>query len=491
MNADAGHKMAAAGAYQREKYSSCQAFAPPLLMLPVSAKTRHQSFSGSIMKTVLVMLPRLILMIDRTPFNLPCTASLSMGVLLFYGMLASAAPVGNIPYKELRLFSDIYANINQHYVEEVEATQIIEGAIRGMLRGLDPYSVYLTEDQYKNLKIGTTGKFGGLGIEISMDKGYIRVTAPIEGTPAYRAGILSGDLIVQIDDKSVDGMTLSEGVELMRGKVGTQVTLMISRGGRPPFAVTLTRAIIKRESIKNVLLDDNIAYVRISNFQVKTGQELRHALATMQQQIKGASFNGIILDLRSNPGGVLNEAIEVSDVFLDSQKLVVYTRGRTADSIHEYKTRNVQQYAEVPLVVMIDSRTASASEIVTGALKDHQRATVMGMKSFGKASVQTIHPIDKTRALKLTTARYYTPVGNMIHGTGIEPHIVIEPPHIEDMGAGAGSGTYNEVTDAETLIEKLKWMSFEDRVREDPQVLRALEELKTMTKTARIKTNVQ
>ncbi len=428
-------------------------------------------------------------------YNLPRSsvpALLYAGVLLVLSTLASAAPTGNVPYKDLRLFSNIYANIKQHYVEDIDATKIIEGAIHGMLKELDPYSVYLTKDQYKNLKIGTTGKFGGLGIEIAMDKEYIRVAAPIKGTPADKAGILAGDLIVQIDDKPVKGMTLSEGVDLMRGKVGTQVKLMIVRDGKPPFQVELTRAVIKRESVKKVLLDDDIAYIRISNFQIKTGQELRHALAAMKKQIKGAPFNGIILDLRSNPGGILNEAIEVSDVFLDAQQLVVYTKGRAENSLVEYKTRRAQQYAGIPIVVLINSRSASASEIVTGALKDHQRATIMGTKSFGKASVQTIHPIDKTRALKLTTARYHTPSGSMIHETGIEPHIVIESPNTEDTSKddelAAEAEASDKAIDAEKNAEDLKWMSFEERVRKNTQIQRAVEELKVMAKTAEIKT---
>ena len=416
-------------------------------------------------------------MTDRNFLRLSFTALLYAGTLLVYAVPAAAAPVGSVPYKDLRLFSDIYANIKQHYVEDVEAKIIIEGAIRGMLKELDPYSVYLTANEYEDLKIGTTGKFGGLGIEISMDNEYIRVTAPIEGTPADKAGILSGDLIVQIDDKPVPGMTLSEGVDLMRGKVGTQVTLTIARAGKPPFPVTLTRATIKRDSVRNILLDDDIVYVRISNFQVKTGQELRRALALMQQQTKGASFNGIVLDLRSNPGGVLKEAIEVSDVFLDARKLVVSTRGRTEGAMHEYKTRNAQKYAGVPIIVLINQRSASASEIVTGALKEHQRATIMGMKSFGKASVQTVHPIDKTHALKLTTARYYTPSGNMIHGTGIEPHIAIEPPPLKDAESasqsnGTGETPDHAASDARAEEVPKKWMSFEERVRTDPQVQR-------------------
>lgn len=392
-------------------------------------------------------------------------------------------PASEVPYEDLRLLSDIYANIKRHYVDDVEDTKLFEGAIHGMLRELDPYSVYLTKKEYKDLKTSTTGKFGGLGIEVSKDEDYLLINSPIPGTPAEKAGLKSGDLIVGIDGKDVKGMSLSDGINLMRGKVGTPITLSIQREGQATFDVKLVRAVITRTSVRKLLLEDGFAYVLVSNFQLKTGEELAKALAQMTKEHKNAPLNGIILDLRSNPGGVLNEAVTVADTFLDPGKLVVYTKGRE-NPLAEYKTTRKQMYKGIPLVVLINKRSASASEIVAGALKDHKRASIMGLTSFGKASVQTIHPIDKLRALKLTTARYYTPLGHMIHEKGIEPNISFNPKDFEEQDQLYKEKLGVQDESPEVQARAIMKRTFEQRIKDDWQIQRAVAELRTLGKTA-------
>ncbi len=392
------------------------------------------------------------------------------------------------PLEDLRLFSDVYARIKTDYVEEVEDKKLIEGAIRGMLQSLDPYSVFMTRREYNDLKIGTTGKFGGLGIEVGMEDGLVKVISPIEDTPAARAGLVSGDLIVQIDDDPVKGMTLSDAVDKMRGPVGTKVKLVVLRGGETPFDLEITRAVIKVKSVKTTLLEDEFGYIRITKFQVKTANLLKEKMKELRKEAGEDALKGLILDLRSNPGGVLAAAVDVSDVFLGPQQLVVYTQGRTEDSVAKYLTKAADASFDLPMIVLLNRGSASASEIVAGALQDHNRARIIGTQSFGKGSVQTVHPLDKRRALKLTTAKYYTPSGRSIHEVGITPDLVLDkPPATADkttatdvVATEAGEAKPDEDKAAAPPPRDLKAM-----VEKDFQVQRAIKELRAIIKTAK------
>lgn len=330
-----------------------------------------------------------------------------------------------LPLDELKTFAEVFSRIQQDYVEPVDNKKILEDAIQGMLSGLDPHSAYLDPEGYKEIRIGTEGQFGGLGIEVTMENGFVKVVTPIEDTPAAKAGLLTGDLIVRINKESVKGMSLNEAVRKMRGKPGTRIELTILREGHDkPMDFTLTRAVIKLQSVKRRLLEPGYGYVRITQFQGNSGKGLTKALRWLRTQNKHA-LKGLILDLRNNPGGVLPVAVSVADTFLN-KGLIVYTVGRTSDSDLRYSATPGDALKGAPMVVLINGGSASASEIVAGALQDHRRAVIMGTRSFGKASVQTIIPMSNGGALKLTTARYYTPKGRSIQAEGIEPDIVTE-----------------------------------------------------------------
>lgn len=334
------------------------------------------------------------------------------------------APEG-LPLEELRTFTEVFAKIKNDYVEAVDDRKLLEDAIRGMLAGLDPHSTYLDAESYKDLQEGTSGEFGGLGIEVGMEDGFIKVISPIDDTPAQKAGIQTGDLIIKLDDTPVKGMELNDAVNRMRGKPGTDITLTILRSGEEkPLVLTITRDVIKVNSVRARTLEPGYGYVRISSFQAKTGQELRTELNKLKTE-NNNQLKGLILDLRNNPGGVLNAAVDVSDVFLD-KGLIVYTEGRIKDSELRFSAKPVDVFDNVPMIVLVNEGSASASEIVAGALQDHNRAVVMGQKTFGKGSVQTILPMSNQAAVKLTTARYYTPSGRSIQASGITPDIVIE-----------------------------------------------------------------
>ncbi len=331
-----------------------------------------------------------------------------------------------LPLEELRTFSEVFGKIKADYVEEVEDKQLLEHAIEGMLSGLDPHSAFLNQDEFKDLQVGTTGQFGGLGIEVTMEDGFVKVVSPIDDTPAERAGVMAGDLIIRLDDTPVQGMSLGEAVKIMRGKPDTDIILTIVREGEEkPFTVTITRAIIKVRSVKSRLLDKGFGYVRISSFQTGTGEDIRKAVSDLKKENKG-QLNGMVLDLRNNPGGVLGAAVSVSDAFLRKGK-VVYTEGRAADAELDFNATPDDILDRAPLVVLINGGSASASEIVAGALQDHKRAVLMGTQSFGKGSVQTIFPMSNDTAVKITTARYFTPSGRSIQAEGIVPDIVVEP----------------------------------------------------------------
>ncbi len=354
----------------------------------------------------------------------------------------AARQADTIPFTELRTFTEVFSRIESDYVEPVSDKKLLENAIRGMLSGLDPHSAYLNPEEYKELRIGTTGQFGGLGIEVGMENGFIKVIAPIDDTPAQRAGIKAGDLIIRLDDKPVKGMTLQEAVKIMRGKPGTAITLTIVREGEDkPLKITITRAIIKIKSVKSRILEPGYGYVRITSFQSRTGEQLHKAIADLKKE---GALKGLILDLRNNPGGVLNAAVAVSDAFLDQGK-IVYTDGRIEEAKMEFKATPGDVIEGVPMVVLINAGSASASEIVAGALQDHRRAIIMGQKSFGKGSVQTILPLSNGGAIKLTTARYYTPSGRSIQAEGIVPDIVLGMVRLETI---AEAEEFKPVTEA-------------------------------------------
>jgi carboxyl-terminal processing protease len=339
------------------------------------------------------------------------------------GKSAPDAPAG-LPLDELRTFAEVFGRIKDDYVETVNDRSLLESAIRGMLSGLDPHSSYLGKDEYRDLQVGTTGEFGGLGIEVGMENGFVKVISPIDDTPAARAGIRSGDLISRIDDRPVKGLSLNEAVNMMRGKPGAEITLTIVRDGTErPFEVKMVRDVIHVASVKHRALEPGYAYVRIAHFQSRTTEDLLRAVGDLKKESEGG-IKGLVLDLRNDPGGVLNSAVGVSDAFL-TDGLIVYTQGRVDDAKLQFNAGPDDVLDGAPMVVLINGGSASASEIVAGALQDHHRAVIMGTQSFGKGSVQTIVPLDDSTALKLTTARYYTPSGRSIQAQGITPDITV------------------------------------------------------------------
>ncbi|MFZ3182578.1 MAG: S41 family peptidase [Pseudomonas sp.] len=329
-----------------------------------------------------------------------------------------------LPLEDLRTFAEIMDRIKAAYVEPVDDKTLLENAIKGMLSNLDPHSAYLDPAEFAELQQSTSGEFGGLGIEVGQEEGFLKVISPIDDTPASKAGIQPGDLIIKIDGQPTKGLNMTESVDKMRGKVGSKIVLTIVREGAPPFDVELERAVIKVKSVKSQLLDEHYGYLRISQFQVNSGEEVGKALALLKKQNDGNKLRGIILDLRNNPGGVLQAAVEVTDHFL-TKGLIVYTKGRIANSELRFSADPEDASNGVPLVVLINGGSASASEIVAGALQDHKRAVLMGTDSFGKGSVQTVLPLNNERGLKLTTALYYTPNGRSIQAQGIVPDIVV------------------------------------------------------------------
>lgn len=375
----------------------------------------------------------------KHPLNIGIIWGVVIGLTLAmaHNVWADKEMAAALPLEDLRTFTDVYARIKQDYVTDVEDSDLLKNAIRGMLAGLDPHSSYLDEEQFRELQIGTSGEFGGLGIEVGMENGFVKVIAPIDDTPADRAGVKAGDLIIKLDDKSVKGLTLEEAVKLMRGKKGSDIVLTIVREGvDAPLALTLTRDVIRVRSVRNRVLEPGYGYVRISNFQSKTTRGLLDALASLKKKNEG-NLKGLVLDLRNNPGGVLTGAVGVSDVFLKDNQLIVYTEGRVEDSELKYSASTGDSLKGAPLVVLINQGSASASEIVAGAMQDHERATIIGTTSFGKGSVQTILPLNDSTALKLTTARYYTPLGRSIQNEGIVPDILLKVEGAPDDGKTA------------------------------------------------------
>jgi len=368
---------------------------------------------------------------------------------------APAATTEAIPYEDLRTFTEIFGRIKKDYVEPVSDKKLLEDAVKGMLTGLDPHSAYLDAEEYQELKEGTSGQFGGLGIEVTMENGFIKVVSPIDDTPAQKAGIKAGDLIIKLDDKPVKGMTLTEAVKHMRGEPGSKIDLLVVREGvEKPLKITITRAVIKVKSVKSRMIEKNYGYIRISSFQSGTGEALKEALANLKKENKG-NLKGLVLDLRNNPGGVLNAAVEVSDAFMKSG-LIVYTEGRIANSQMRFSAAPDDLIDGAPIVVLINAGSASASEIVAGALQDSKRAIIMGEKSFGKGSVQTILPTNTGSAVKLTTARYFTPSGRSIQAKGIEPDVALANVKLESLDKDKGDFKPVKEADLSHHLEKIK-----------------------------------
>lgn len=370
----------------------------------------------------------------RSASRFLCSA-LSIGLLVTPAWAADPAPAetpqGELPLKELRMFVDAFEKIRSHYVEEVDDRTLLKYAIEGMLSGLDPHSAFLDESDFTDLQDSTTGEFGGLGMEVGMENGLVRVIAPIDDTPAQRAGIESGDFIIRLDGQSITGMNLDDAVDLMRGKPGSTIRITVLREGvDQPFELTLTRAIIRIHSVRHETLEPGFGYIRIASFQEKTGTEVQDAIKALRTG--NSPLKGIVLDLRNNPGGLLQSSVQVVDAFVE-QGLIVYTEGRQADSIMRFEASPGDLSGGAPLVVLINNGSASASEIVAGALQDQRRAIIMGTPSFGKGSVQTVLQLSEHEALKMTTALYFTPSGRSIQAQGIEPDIHVQRARITNI----------------------------------------------------------
>jgi len=392
----------------------------------------------------------------------------------------------SLPVNELRTFTEVFAKIKNDYVEDVDDKTLLENAIRGMLSGLDPHSTYLDPEGYKELQVGTTGRFGGLGVEVGMEDGFIKVISPIDDTPAKKAGMQAGDLIVRLDETPVKGLSLSQAVKIMRGKPGSDIILTVVREGQDkPLKITITRDIIRVKSVKKKMLGDDYGYIRITSFQSKTGESLLEEIEKLQESAKGG-LKGLVLDLRNNPGGVLSAAVDVSDAFL-TKGLIVYTEGRDTESRLKFSATPSDVLSGNPIVVLVNGGSASASEIVAGALQDHNRAIIMGEKTFGKGSVQTILPMNTNSALKLTTARYYTPSGRSIQAEGIVPHIKLESLRVQKIKTEFKrlkeadlSGHLDNGEQEKKKAKKEEKDSLEDLADTDYQLYEALNTLKAI-----------
>ena len=393
-------------------------------------------------------------------------------------------------YEYLDLFGQVFDRVRSSYVDDVSDEELIEKAIDGMLTGLDPHSGYMDEEIWQEMQMDTKGKFGGLGIEITMEEGFIKIISPIEDTPAYKAGVMAGDYIIQIDETPVFGLTLNEAVELLRGEIGDPVIITISREGLEPFELKIVRDTIKIQSVKFEIYED-IGYLRITSFTEQTESGLKKSIKKIQEKLKNKE-KGYILDIRSNPGGLLNQAVKVTDIFLDRGE-IVSTRGRNKKDIQRYRARDGDLINGLPIVIMINGGSASAAEIVAGAIQDHRRGIVVGTKSFGKGSVQTIIPfqdtsLDGIRGIRLTTARYYTPSGVSIQGKGIEPDIKIEQGTFESYNYK----TYSE-SDLKDSLDKDKDKDedeengegelslFEEKISKDFQLRQAIDLIKGLS----------
>lgn len=386
-------------------------------------------------------------------------------------------------YKQLNLFGDVFERVKQQYVDEVTNKELIEHAVNGMLTNLDPHSSYLNEEDFDDMRVQTKGEFGGLGIEVTMENGLVKVVSPIDDTPAFRAGVEAGDLITHIDEEPVLGLTLSEAVDKMRGKLGTDILITVRRENNPEaIDFKITRDTIKIKAVKHKIHDD-VGYIRITTFNQNTSKDLKKAIEEIKKEV-GDKLIGFVIDLRNNPGGLLDQAISVADVFLDKGE-IVSTRGRGKKDTHRDNATKGDLTNGLPLVVLVNGGSASASEIVSGALQDHRRAIVIGTKSFGKGSVQTIIPIPGHGAIRLTTARYYTPSGRSIQAKGIDPDIVVEPARLEKLKAiGIREADLKGALDSSASdkirkeLEEAEKDKDEDDLSKDYQLLRAIDLLR-------------
>ncbi len=402
-----------------------------------------------------------------------------LGLSLSSPLLAEETPK-DLPLEELKSFGEVFERIKRAYVHDVDDKTLLKNAIRGMLSGLDPHSAYLGPEEFSELQESTQGEFGGLGLEVGSENGFIKVITPIDDTPAARAGIKPHDLIIKLDDTPVKGLSLNKAIEMMRGKPDTDIRLTIVRDGVDgPFEVTLTRALIRVTSVKHQLLEDNYGYIRITQFQLHTGEEVEKSLGALYEQTEG-KLHGLVLDLRNNPGGVLQAAVEVVDAFI-TEGLIVYTEGRLSNSELRFTATENNPSQGVPVVILINEGTASASEIVSGALQDHKRAVIMGTQSFGKGSVQTVLPLASDRALKLTTALYYTPSGRSIQAQGVSPDIEVRPARLtplEDTLQIKEADLEGHLENGQNKKESKKKASNSDLAKQDYQLFEALSLLK-------------
>ncbi len=397
---------------------------------------------------------------------------------------ASVSAASSETYEQLELFGDIFERVRAEYVEQVDDAELIEAAINGMLSSLDPHSSYLNAKNFQEMQVQTRGSFGGLGIEVTMEKGLVKVITPIDDTPAYRAGVMPGDLITHLDQEPVFGLTLTEAVERMRGPVDSTLEVTIRRPSvDEPFDVVITRAVIKLQSVR-WRAEGDTGYVRITNFSEATARDVKKAVAELKEEL-GDTLEGYVLDLRNNPGGLLDQAVQVSDLFLERGE-IVSTRGRSQGNISRYNAKRGDISGGKPIIVLVNGGSASAAEIVAGALQDHNRAIVMGTTSFGKGSVQTVTPLQGHGALRMTTSRYYTPSGQSIQARGIDPDISVAQAHIEEIDLGPrrteaslpnrlDSEEAPDAEDGATRNEDEGEASSDDAAPEDYQLTRALD----------------
>lgn len=385
-------------------------------------------------------------------------------------------------YELLNLFGEVMERAKTSYVEEVDDKKLIESAINGMLVSLDPHSSYLDAQSYKYMNEQTKGKFGGLGIEVTMENGVVKIVSPIDDTPAAKAGLKPGDYITNIDGEQVIGMSLNDAVDKMRGKVGSKVKLTIRRVGEKPFEVTLKREEVKIQSVKNDIKSDDVAYIRITSFSGDTDKMVEKAIKQAKKELKG-NIKGVVLDVRNNPGGLLDQAVNISDLFLDKGE-IVSTRSRNEEDTVRYTAKEGDITDGLPIVVMINDGSASASEILAGALQDHKRAIILGEKSFGKGSVQTVVPLGKYGAMRLTTARYYTPSGRSIQATGIIPDVEVHPAKVEEYinNYGLSEAEYRNALKNEATGEdkKTENNTKDEDWRKDYQLSRAVDLVKAL-----------
>ena len=412
----------------------------------------------------------------------PTLKAFALAAIMAFSSPAIAQENSSETYRQLSLFGDVFERVRSEYVEDVSDEQLIEAAVNGMLSALDPHSSYLSPKNFREMQTQTRGEFGGLGIEVTMENGFVKVVSPIDDTPAFRAGLKSGDLITHLDGEPVQGLTLPEAVEKMRGKVGSDLKLTVRRENLDPFNVTVTRDIIKIRSVRSRMEGGDIAYVRITSFSEQTTSGVEQSIKSLRKKARGR-LAGIVIDLRNNPGGLLDQSVKVSDAFLD-QGEIVSTRSRRADESRRFNAKAGDITDGLPIVVMVNGGSASASEIVAGALQDHRRAIVLGTRTFGKGSVQTIIPLSGNGAIRLTTARYYTPSGRSIQAKGIEPDIVVEQAKVEkitrpgvkreeDLRGRLDNPSDNQVKpDTEQPVNKT------DKPSEDYQLSRALDLLR-------------